>query len=77
MRLHHRLMTYALSASSTAMLTAIMIKKNFPIAAPFANRNARRDNWFDHREYRPFKQKGPPSRRAFRRQDERDQIATP
>jgi hypothetical protein len=29
-------MTYTLSPNSTAMLTAIMIKKNFPIAAPFA-----------------------------------------
>ncbi len=37
----HRLMTYALIASKTATLTAIMIKKNFPIAPPFAGHNAR------------------------------------
>jgi hypothetical protein len=30
----HRLMTYALIASKTATLMAIMIKKNFPIALP-------------------------------------------
>jgi hypothetical protein len=37
----HRLMTYALIASKTATLTAITIKKNFPIAPPFADHNAR------------------------------------
>ncbi|MEH2591075.1 hypothetical protein [Bradyrhizobium sp. AZCC 1721] len=37
----HRLMTYALIASKTATLTAITIKKNFPIAPPFAVHNAR------------------------------------
>jgi hypothetical protein len=33
-------MTYALIASKTAMLIAIMIKKNFPIALPPADPNA-------------------------------------
>jgi hypothetical protein len=34
-------MTYALIASRTATLMAIMIKKNFPIALPFADPNAK------------------------------------
>jgi hypothetical protein len=37
----HRLMTYALIASKTATLMAIMIKKNFPIALPLADPNAK------------------------------------
>ena len=36
----HRLMTYALIASKTATLMAIMIRKNFPIALPPADPNA-------------------------------------
>lgn len=36
----HRPMTYALIASKMATLTAMMIKKNFPIARPFADLNA-------------------------------------
>jgi len=34
-------MTYALIASRTATLIAIMIKKNFPIALPLADPNAK------------------------------------
>ena len=37
----HRLMTYALIASKMATLMAIMIKKNFPIALPLADPNAK------------------------------------
>jgi hypothetical protein len=37
----HRLMTYALIASKTATLMAIMIRKNFPIALPPADPNAK------------------------------------
>jgi hypothetical protein len=37
----HRLMTYALIASKMATLIAIMIKKNFPIALPPADPNAK------------------------------------
>ena len=37
----HRLMTYALIASKMATLMAIMIKKNFPIALPPADPNAK------------------------------------
>jgi len=36
----HRLMTYALIASKTATLIAMMIKKNLPIALPLADPNA-------------------------------------
>jgi hypothetical protein len=37
----HRLMTYALIANKMATLMAIMIKKNFPIALPLADPNAK------------------------------------
>jgi hypothetical protein len=37
----HRLMTYALIASKMATLMAIMIRKNFPIALPPADPNAK------------------------------------
>jgi hypothetical protein len=37
----HRLMTYALIASKMATLIAIMIRKNFPIALPPADPNAK------------------------------------
>jgi hypothetical protein len=37
----HRLMTYALVASRTAMLMAIIIRKNFPIALPLYVPNAK------------------------------------
>jgi len=62
----HRLMTYALIASKTATLIAIMIKKNFPIARSPADPQRKAAGivlcW---QANTPAFAKGPPSRRAF------------
>ena len=39
-------MIYALIASRTATLIAIMIRKNFPIVLPPADPNAKLQEWF-------------------------------
>jgi hypothetical protein len=39
-------MTYALITSKMATLIAIMTKKNFPMAPPLADPNAKQQEWF-------------------------------
>ena len=74
-------MTYALVASKTATLIAIMIKKNFPIALSPTDPTAMQQELFSASadgETHLRSQKGPPSRRALRKATcDRDQIATP